>query len=117
MNKCIITIAALAAGLLVQTEGFTQVPASDRLSTAASTRWQSCLAGRCVCLARNRHFSDRVRCGQFRKGSSTDLQIARDLQHEQRLTGKVVGPLTIELVLKTAIFIGMTPIRESQLPR
>ncbi len=102
MNKCIITIAALAAGLLVQTEGFTQVPASDRLSTAASTRWQSCLAGRCVCLARNRHFSDRVRCGQ---------------QHEQRLTGKVVGPLTIELVLKTAIFIGMTPIRESQLPR
>jgi hypothetical protein len=37
MNKCTIIIAALAGGLLVQTEGFTQVPESDRLSTAVST--------------------------------------------------------------------------------
>jgi hypothetical protein len=28
-----------------------------------------------------------------------------------------VGPLTIELTLKTPIFIGIAPIRESQLPR
>jgi hypothetical protein len=30
---------------------------------------------------------------------------------------ELVGPLTIELTLKTPIFIGITPIRESQLPR
>ncbi len=36
---------------------------------------------------------------------------------QRRLSGKVVGPLTIELALKTPIVIGITPIRESQLPR
>lgn len=37
MNKLTITVAALAAGLLVHTQGFTQVSASDRPGTAGST--------------------------------------------------------------------------------
>ena len=35
----------------------------------------------------------------------------------RRLSGKVVGPLTIELEQKMPIFIGASLIRETQLPR
>jgi hypothetical protein len=35
---------------------------------------------------------------------------------KRRLTGKVVGPVTIELAQKMPSFIGISPIRISQLP-
>ena len=43
--------------------------------------------------------------------------MAREKQQTINATGKVVGPLTIELTLKTPNFIGVSLIRWSQLPR